>query len=88
MSVQQAEEYAVGLVKLFAESQPLVADLDGKERGHADELLVLAATALIKAGAALENTAASLSKRLIQARLATFCRLAPPMPIHSLNSRL
>ncbi|KAK9835553.1 hypothetical protein WJX74_002846 [Apatococcus lobatus] len=68
-SVQQAEEYASSLVHLYAVSQPLVADLEAKERGHADELLVLAASGLITAGKELESSGASLSKRLIQALL-------------------
>ena len=55
---------------LFAASQPLVADLEAKERGHADELLVLAATALISAERGPGSTQAGLSKRLIQARYA------------------
>ncbi len=58
--MEQAEHHAAQLVQLFADSQPLVADLDAKEGGHADELLVLAAASLISAA---DLSAASPSER-------------------------
>ncbi|KAK9867602.1 hypothetical protein WJX84_007687 [Apatococcus fuscideae] len=65
----QAEQYAGELVQLFAASQPQVAGLDAKERGHADELLVLAAAALISAAECSNSPSSDRPRRLLQALL-------------------
>ena len=64
----QAEQYAGELVQLFAASQPQVAGLDAKERGHADELLVLAAAALISAAECSNSPSSDRPRRLLQVR--------------------
>ena len=68
-TAEQAEDHAAQLVQLFAASQPLVADLDAKERGHADELLVLAAAALTSAANVSATLPSERSTRLLQVRL-------------------
>ena len=65
-TTEQAEEHAAQLVQLFAASQPLVTELDAKERGHADELLVLAAASLLSAADVPASDPSERPKRLFQ----------------------
>jgi hypothetical protein len=46
-SPEEAEGHAGALMRVYRDSLPLVAGLDKKERGVADELLPLAANALV-----------------------------------------
>lgn len=46
-SAGEAEAHAAALVRVYRDSLPVVAGLDKKERGIADELLPLAANALV-----------------------------------------